>query len=87
MDDQPIRSNKDAWVGVGITVVVNLILFLIPSWVFFVWLIQWVYILPCVILALILRRPRIAQGMLIGGGLTLVLNTALCGYIVSHIGN
>lgn len=83
---QPKR-NYDGWIGLGVTIVVNLLMCLIPQWLFFVWLFQWAYIIPCVILAFIFKRKRIAQGMLIGGGLTLLVTTVLCGYIVTHLGS
>lgn len=47
-------------------------------WALFLGLTQWLYVAPAVVVAWVVRRP-LAMGMLIGGGLTFLLNTACYG--------
>ena len=44
-------------------------------------IIQWFYVIPAVIIAARKKRPGIVQGLLIGAGVTVLLNAACFGFV------
>jgi hypothetical protein len=45
----------------------------------FVWVTQLLYMLPSIMVALVCRKIRVSQGMLIVAGLTFLFSVATCG--------
>lgn len=72
---------KQVWIGVGILALLHLLLFLFPIAFFFIGIAQLVYVLPAIVV--FHRRKGILQGLLIGAGITFLLNAACFGLLVS----
>ncbi|WP_168118744.1 hypothetical protein [Paenibacillus sp. HB172176] len=72
---------RQVLLGMGLLALLHLLLFLFPIAFFFIGIAQIVYLLPA---ALILReRTGIVQGLLIGAGITFLLNAACFGLLIS----
>lgn len=82
MDNPQRFGRRQRWIGFGTTFAVNLVLSFVPPLVFNVWAVQWVYVLPCAIIAFRRKRTQLAQGMLIAAGLTICLDLALVIYVL-----
>ena len=77
---------RDLWRGLGLTLALHLLQvpFAVASKgvsLIFIGFSQVIYLFPAFIVALIIKRPGIAVGLLLGGGLTLLLSLAVCGGI------
>ena len=72
------REGRDLGVGCLLTLLLNLVLFIaLADLTRYVGFYQWLYLLPAAVLAAHRSRPKLVQGMLTAGALTLLLN-ALC---------
>ncbi|MDQ6423578.1 hypothetical protein RB620_29630 [Paenibacillus sp. LHD-117] len=78
---KPPGHMKQVWLGIGLLAVLHLLLFLLPIAFFFIGIAQLVYLLPA--LAIFSKRSGIVQGLLIGAGVTFLLNAACFGLLVS----
>jgi hypothetical protein len=82
------RHEGQVWLGGGLLVLLHLLALAIA---YFVWgfnftdsvlligLWQWLYVLPVVVIAALLKRYGLVQGLLIGAALTFLLNLLICG--------
>lgn len=77
----------DLWFGLAGTFIVNFVLYVtVPSAALFLWLAQWIYVVPAALIFHRRKRVRIAQGICIAAGISVLLDFAFCGYAVSHFG-
>lgn len=75
----PPRSVLDVWLGIGLLALLHLLLFIFPAAFFFIGIAQLVYVIPALIIAR--NRRGIMQGLLIGAGITFLLNAACFGFV------
>lgn len=71
---------KQVWLGIGLMALLHLLLFIVPIAFFFIGIAQIVYLLPA--LLIVRERSGIVQGLLIGAGVTFLLNAACFGLLV-----
>ncbi|RLQ94479.1 hypothetical protein [Falsibacillus albus] len=69
--------------GIGLTVLLHLILIVFPVAYFFIGIVQIVYIIPAVAIAYRKGYPRRGKGLIIGAGITFLLNSACFGIVMS----
>ncbi|WJH35931.1 hypothetical protein N6H14_08500 [Paenibacillus sp. CC-CFT747] len=82
MSKEPkIWSKKEVWKGIGLLALLHLLLFVFPVGFFMIGVAQLVYLVPALIL--LRRNQGMMQGLLIGAGITLLLNIACFGYILT----
>lgn len=81
--DQDHKKKLDVWKGMGITILLHLLLFLYPPSLVLIGLIQLFYIIPAIIIANVKGRKGIVQGLLIGAGITFLVNAACFGIVLS----
>jgi hypothetical protein len=72
---------KQVWLGIGLLTVLHLLLFLFPIAFFFISVVQIIYLIPAIII--FRKKSGIVQGLLIGAGITFLLNAACFGLVVS----
>ncbi|MCA0756914.1 hypothetical protein KP806_17790 [Paenibacillus sp. N4] len=72
---------KQVWLGIGLLAALHLLLFLFPIAFFFISVVQIVYLIPAIII--FRKKSGILQGLLIGAGVTILLNAACFGLVVS----
>lgn len=72
---------KQVWLGIGLLALLHLLLFLFPFFFFFISIAQFVYLIPAIII--FHKKSGIVQGLLIGAGITVLLNVACFGLILS----
>jgi hypothetical protein len=82
-DQPPPKFSRDILLGLGLTVALHLLqipLALLSSGLAFVLVgfSQGLYMVPAFIVAGISKRPGVMIGLMIGAGLTLLLNVATC---------
>ncbi|EGL15799.1 MULTISPECIES: hypothetical protein [unclassified Paenibacillus] len=84
--DRPHRPWKglDVWKGIGFVALGHLLwLFAIPMY-FGIGIVQMLYVLP--LLLIFSKRAAVVQGILIGAGITFLLNAACFGYVMFSLG-
>ncbi|REK63808.1 MAG: hypothetical protein DF221_09840 [Brevibacillus sp.] len=83
MSDKPVNHATDVWIGVGITALLHLLLFIYPEAFLFIGVSQLVYMLPVIVVTAMVVRKRtgILQGMMLGMGITFLLNVACVGFV------
>jgi len=81
--DEKKKDVKGIWKGIGITLLLHLLLFLVPPAIFFIGLTQLIYVIPAAIIAFSKGKKEIGQGILIGAGITFLVNTACFGAVIS----
>jgi len=72
---------KQVWLGIGLLTVLHLLLFLFPIAFFFISVVQIIYLIPAILI--FRKKSGIVQGLLIGAGITFLLNAACFGLVVS----
>lgn len=72
---------KQVWLGIGLLAALHLLLFLFPVAFFFISVAQLVYLIPAIII--FRKKSGILQGLLIGAGVTFLLNAACFGLVIS----
>lgn len=72
---------KQVWLGIGLLAVLHLLLFLFPIAFFFISIAQVLYLIPAIVI--FRKRSGIVQGLLIGAGITFLLNAACFGLFIS----
>lgn len=78
---KPPSHAKQVWKGIGLLVLLHLLLFVFPIAFFFISVVQLIYLVPALIF---FRKNRgIFQGLLIGAGVTFLLNAACFGLLIS----
>lgn len=76
----PQSHTLQVLMGIGLLLLLHLLLFLVPVAFFFISIAQLVYLIPALIL---LRKNKgILQGLLIGAGITFLLNAACFGLLL-----
>ncbi|GBG10693.1 hypothetical protein PAT3040_05445 [Paenibacillus agaridevorans] len=80
-NNKPPGHTKDVWLGIGLLAVLHLLLFLFPVSFFFIGVVQLLYLLPAIIICR--KRGGIVQGLLIGAGVTFLLNAACFGIVMT----
>ncbi|WP_051621043.1 hypothetical protein [Paenibacillus sp. UNC451MF] len=76
----PPSHALQVWKGIGLLLLLHLLLFIVPVAFFFISVAQLVYLIPALIL---FRKNRgILQGLLIGAGITFLLNAACFGLLL-----
>jgi hypothetical protein len=78
-------SKKDVWMGIGITAGLHLLLFLFMPAFFAIGVVQFLYLLPAIFF--LRQKKGIVQGILIGAGITFLVNCACFGYVITSLGN
>ncbi|SFJ83011.1 hypothetical protein SAMN02799624_06167 [Paenibacillus sp. UNC496MF] len=74
---------KQVWLGIGLLAVLHLLLFLFPFAFFFISIAQLVYLIPAILV--FHKKSGIVQGLLIGAGITFLLNAACFGLLASGL--
>lgn len=84
MSDKPGNHAADVGIGIGITALLHLLLFFYPQGFLFIGVAQLVYMLPVIVVTAIAVRSRtgILQGMMLGMGITFLLNAACVGFVL-----
>jgi hypothetical protein len=72
---------KQVWLGIGLLTVLHLLLFLFPIAFFFISVVQIIYLIPAILI--FRKKSGIVQGLLIGAGITFLLNAACFGLVIS----
>ena len=84
------RHSKEVLKGIGLTALLHLICaavsFVFPFAIFTIGVVQLAYIIPATLIYWQKGRIGIVQGLLIGAGVTFLLNAACFGYVISVIG-
>jgi len=81
--EQNRKKKLDVWKGIGLALLLHLLLFLHPPGVVLIGLVQLIYIIPAIIIANVKGRKGIVQGLLIGAGITFLVNAACFGIVLS----
>jgi hypothetical protein len=81
---RPPSHAKAVWKGIGLLVLLHLLLFVFPAAFFFISVAQLIYLIPALIF--FRKNKGIFQGLLIGAGVTLLLNAACFGLLISKFG-
>lgn|GEM_PF-1873039 len=74
---------KHVWLGIGMLAILHLLFFFFPAAFFFIGVVQIVYLIPATLI--FNKYPGIVQGLLIGGGITFLLNAACFGLFISGV--
>lgn len=74
---------RHVWLGIGILAILHLLLFFFPVSFFFIGVTQIVYLIPATIV--FRKNEGVVQGLLIGGGITFLLNAACFGLFISGV--
>ncbi|RAP75796.1 hypothetical protein [Paenibacillus montanisoli] len=72
---------KQVWKGIGLLALLHLLLFVFPMAFFFISVAQLIYLIPALIV--FRNNTGIFQGLLIGAGVTFLLNAACFGLFLS----
>lgn len=72
---------KQVWMGIGLLAVLHLLLFIFPVAFFFISIAQLIYLVPAILI--FRKKSGIIQGLLIGAGITFLLNAACFGLVIS----
>lgn len=72
---------KQVWLGIGLLAALHLLLFLVPVAFFFISVAQVLYLIPAIVI--FRKRSGVVQGLLIGAGITVLLNAACFGLVIS----
>lgn len=72
---------RQVFLGIGLLAVLHCLLFLFPVGFFFIGVVQIVYAIPAILI--FNKRTGIVQGLLIGAGITFLVNAACFGLLVS----
>ncbi|QYR22474.1 hypothetical protein KZ483_05735 [Paenibacillus sp. sptzw28] len=84
-DVSPSRKSPDhakqVWLGIGLLAVLHLLLFLFPAAFFFISITQLLYLIPAILI--FRKKSGIVQGLLIAAGITLLLNAACFGLVLT----
>ena len=81
MSDQENKVHaKHVWIGIGLLAVLHLLLFIFPFSFLFIGVAQLVYLIP--VLIYFRKNKGMVQGLLIGAGITFLLNAACFGLVI-----
>ncbi|MFD0960714.1 hypothetical protein [Paenibacillus chungangensis] len=80
---KPPGHMKQVWLGIGLMALLHLLLFIVPIAFFFIGIAQIVYLLPAMFI--VRKRSGIVQGLLIGAGITFLLNAACFGLLMGGV--
>lgn len=80
---KPPGYMKQVWAGIGILAALHLLLYLFPVAFFFIGFAQLIYLLPA--LVIFRQKSGILQGLLIGAGITFLLNIACFGMFMGGV--
>ncbi|WP_051251393.1 hypothetical protein [Paenibacillus harenae] len=72
---------KQVWLGIGLLALLHLLLFVFPIAFFFISIAQLVYLIPAIVI--FRKKSGIVQGLAIGAGITVLLNAACFGLLIS----
>lgn len=75
----PRRHGTEIWKGIGLTALLHLIPLFFPILYFGIGIVQLLYILPAIIICR--KNTGMVQGLLIGAGITFLLNAACFGIV------
>ncbi|OXM83851.1 hypothetical protein [Paenibacillus rigui] len=78
--NKPPSHAKQVWLGIGLLTLLHLLLFAVPVAFFFISVAQLVYLIPALIL--FRKNKGLVQGLLIGAGITFLLNAACFGLLL-----
>lgn len=81
--DKPWRG-IDVWKGIGLCALLHLLLLLVPVLYFGIGIVQFLYIIPALIICR--NNTAMVQGLLIGAGITFLLNAACFGFVMIRLG-
>lgn len=81
--DRPRRHSVELWKGIGLTALLHLLLLLFPVLYFGIGIVQLVYIIPALVICR--KNTGMVQGLLIGAGITFLLNAACFGFVFVSI--
>lgn len=74
---------KQVWLGIGLLMLLHFLLFLYPMAFIFIGVVQLIYLIPALI---VLRNKKgVFQGLLIGAGITFLLNAACFGLMLGSM--
>lgn len=82
MDEQRKRR-IELLIGIGAPLIINIVLAFIPGFIWFIWIAQWGYLVPAIIVLSRFKRTRIVSLLAIAGGSMTILDIAYCGYSAS----
>lgn len=78
------KNNKKwhIWLGLVLTLVLHQILWIFPAAFLVIGLVQLIYILPAIMISMAKGKEYLSQGLMIGAGITFLVNVACYGYFV-----
>jgi hypothetical protein len=76
-------KSREVWKGIILLWLCHLVWLLAPGAFIFIWALQLGYGLPLMVGLYYKKKDIMAQGVLIGMGFTFLLNTAICGIMVT----
>ncbi|WP_019122493.1 hypothetical protein [Brevibacillus massiliensis] len=82
MDENERESGWEIWLGIFILTALHLFNFLFPLMFFFIGVSQLIYLIPALIIALYKNKKKMAAGMLIGAGVTFLINATCYGLVM-----
>ncbi|MFM1653865.1 hypothetical protein ACI7RC_17425 [Brevibacillus sp. B_LB10_24] len=82
MEENERESSWEIWLGIFILMALHLLNFLFPLAFFFIGVSQLIYLIPALIIALYKGKKKMAAGMLIGAGVTFLINATCYGLVM-----
>jgi hypothetical protein len=77
------KNVKGIWIGIGLLCLFHLLLFVQPLLFLAIGIVQVPYVIGLVLFNHLRRNTAIVQGVLIGAGITFLLNAACFGLVIS----
>lgn len=71
------------WKGIGLVALLHLLLFIYPAAFFLIGVVQLIYVIPA--LSFVYKNPGMVQGILIGAGITFLINAACFGIVLGSL--
>jgi len=81
------KSTKQVWYGIGLTFLLHVLLLIHPPLLVIIGLTQFIYLGPALVWAGVKGKKGLLQGMLIGAGITFLVNVACFGYVMYSFTN
>ncbi len=79
---KPEGHTRQVWKGIGLLALLHLLNFLFPIALFFISVTQLLYLIPALILCR--KNKGMMQGLLIGAGVTVLINVACFGIVLGN---
>lgn len=84
MNKEQRTKRIELGIGIGAPLLITLVLCFVPGLILLIWIVQWLYVIPAIVVLSILKRRWLVASMLITVGSVMILDIAFCGYASSH---